>query len=229
MTVPTSAPTAAASGIQDMVNFALAQQGKTYSEAAGVRCGPNSYDCSGLVYASCVHANIRPPGGTAFCSTTFIQWADRSTNGNTAIPASGPFPYGSLIYFNTGSGAQPGHVGISLGDGTMMNALDTQSGVLVCPQTYGGTPMGGIALSGSIGLTSFLGTLGGAVGGYVLGPAGNAIGSNASLGGLISSLQNADKIAGFFQNPASMKRVGKGALAGALGIVAVFVLRGGLP
>jgi hypothetical protein len=54
-----------------------------------------------------------------------------------------------LIYFDTGSGAQPGHTAISLGDGTMVNAYDTQAGVITCPQSQGGTPMGGIDLTGT--------------------------------------------------------------------------------
>jgi cell wall-associated NlpC family hydrolase len=134
--------------IDKMVSWALSQVGKGYSEGAGVRCGPDKYDCSGFVYTACKQAGIRPPGGIqSSCTTTFTQWPDRNSNGNTEVQP--PFAKGVLIYFNTSSGAQPGHTAISLGDGTMVNALDTQYGIITCPQSWGGTPMGGISLVGA--------------------------------------------------------------------------------
>lgn len=218
--------------IDDMVTWAMSQVGKGYSEVPGERCGPNKYDCSGFVYNACTHANIRPPGGISLtCSTTFTQWPDRNSNGNTFVPG-GSFLMGDLIYFNNGDGgAQPGHVGISLGDGTMVNALNTQYGVLVCPQNYGGTPMGAIRLPGAVTLTkASLGSIGkdigGMVGNYLFPGSGAGIGS--SLGGLVSTFGNLDKIATKFNDPAFTKRVGKGALAGGIGVVALFIIRGGL-
>jgi cell wall-associated NlpC family hydrolase len=133
-----------------MVNWALSQVGKGYSEAQGVRCGPDKYDCSGFVYTACIKAGIRPPGGVqSSCTDTYIQWADKDSNGNKSVGPNGPFAKGVLIYFNTNQGAQPGHTAISLGDGTMVNALDTQAGILTCLQNQGGTPMGGIDLTGT--------------------------------------------------------------------------------
>jgi hypothetical protein len=138
--------------IDDMVKWALSQDGKAYSEASGKRCGPDSFDCSGFAYSACVAANLRPPGGTTGgcgSSDTYTQWPDRSSNGNTAIKGSGPFVKGDLIYFNNGAGgAQPGHVGIAIDSTSMINALNTQYGVLQCPISWGGTPMGAIRLPG---------------------------------------------------------------------------------
>jgi cell wall-associated NlpC family hydrolase len=135
--------------IDKMVDWALGKVGDPYTQSHPGRCGPNSFDCSGLVYSACVAVGLRPPGGTeSGCNTTFTQWPDSSSNGNTLIPAP-PFKKGDIIYFNNGSGEQqPGHTGISLGDGTMVNALDTQYGVITCPESWGGTPMGAIRLPG---------------------------------------------------------------------------------
>jgi hypothetical protein len=61
---------------------------------------------------------------------------------------------GDLIYFDNGQGgAQPGHVGISLGDGNMVNALNPAYGVCTIDIKGGGTPMGAIRLVGSTGDT----------------------------------------------------------------------------
>lgn len=220
-----------------MVAWAMAQVGKGYSEAPGLRCGPNSYDCSGLVYKACVNGNVRPPGGTGVgCTTTYSQWADRNNHGNQEIGGVGPFAAGVLVYFNNGDGGtQPGHVGISLGDGTMVSALGTDYGVIVSPLSYGGTPMGGIAVvDGSSNATltkSWIGDIGSAVVGSIpgAGPALSILGGGSNpISGAENALKGIDKIASDLLNPNFMKRVGKGALAGLVGLVALLVIREGM-
>lgn len=227
--------------LQSMVEWALAQQGKSYSEAPGLRCGPNSFDCSGLVYKACVNGGVRPPGGTGIgCTTTFSQWADRNSNGNTLVSE---FPTGTLVYFDNGDGGpQPGHVGISLGDGTMINALNTQYGVLVCPVSYGGTPMGGIVPPESGSNVQLTGQwvkdqltgfnipdpLGGVLSDPFGGPSAVVGGVSSAVSAVEGFVSGIDKIAGKLGDPTFMRRVGKGALAGLLGLVSVFILKEGI-
>lgn len=222
-----------------MVAWAMAQQGKGYSEMPGLRCGPNSFDCSGLVYQACVNGNVRPPGGTGIgCSTTYSQWADKDTNGNVLIPAGSAFELGDLIYFDNGDGGpQPGHVGISLGDGTMINALNTQYGVLVCPESWGGTAMGGIRVPADPGNVTLVknwikdgvkGAWEGIAGAL---DAGGSLAGNNPLNSAASgaaAMGQLGKIAGKLSDPAFTKRVGKAALAGLVGLVALLTLREGM-
>lgn len=136
-----------------MVAWAVSKVGDPYTQAHPGRCGPNSFDCSGLVYAACTANGIRPPGGTgAGCGTTYTQWADRNSNGNTLIDGKGPFQKGDLLYFDNGAAeAQPGHTGIAIDATHMVNALNTQYGVITCEISWGGTVMGAIRLPGSGG------------------------------------------------------------------------------
>lgn len=241
----TDTSSGALQGVEAMVSFAMAQQGKGYSEAPGKRCGPNSYDCSGLVFASCVHAGIRPPGGIGnvlsgmLCSTTFTQWAGRNAGGNTLINPGGEYALGDLVYFDNGDGhEQPGHVGISLGNGSMVSALNTEYGIAVSPISWGGKDWGAIRLAGSMGtqatLTSAIGDITHAVGGIVAGiPVVGSIVGGASdvasgLSGVVKTFGQFDKIASHLSDPNFTKRVGKGALAGLLGLAALLILRGGL-
>lgn len=222
----TSAPSDSSSGADDitnMVSFALAQQGKGYSEGAG-RCGPDVYDCSGLVYRSCVQAGIRPPGGSTTCTDTFSQWAERSSSSYTLIPPNGSLASGDLIYFDNGQGgAQPGHVGICVDGSNMMNALNTKYGCLVCPISWGGSIMGSIRLKGSTG--GIIPTLGSLVkdGLHDVGLGGVA---DAVTGG-VQALETLDKMANFLMNPKNLDRIGKGLLGVAVGFVALYVIREG--
>ena len=230
----------APSGIEAMVSFALAQQDKKYSEAPGLRCGPDSYDCSGLVYKSCVAANIRPPGGIGIgCSTTFSQWPDRNSHGNTFIPADNAPALGDLVYFDNGDGGpQPGHVGISLGNGSMISALNTQYGIAVSPISWGGTSLGAIRLPGSMGsaatLTSAMGDITHVVGEAlsnvpVVGPIlGGASSAASDLSGVVKTFGQFDKIASHLSDPKFMQRVGPGAVAGLLGYAALLIFREGI-
>lgn len=83
------------------VQFALAQCGKPYVWGA---TGPDSFDCSGLTQAAFAKIGVNLP------RVTYDQ-----VNSGTAV--SGPPQRGDLVFNSDTS-----HVGISLGDGTMVNA-----------------------------------------------------------------------------------------------------------
>jgi len=98
-----------------VLTFALAQLGKPYLFGG---TGPESYDCSGLVAAAYRTAMITLP------RTSGPQYLTGVAQGPT-VPLTAAEP-GDLIFFNPGeAGAppdQPGHVGIYLGDGMMIDA-----------------------------------------------------------------------------------------------------------
>jgi len=101
-----------------VLTFALAQLGKPYLFGG---TGPDSYDCSWLVAAAYRTAMITLP------RTSGPQYLTGVAQGQT-VPLTAAEP-GDLIFFNPGeAGAppdQPGHVGIYLGDGMMIDAPHT--------------------------------------------------------------------------------------------------------
>jgi len=104
--------------LTQVLTFALAQLGKPYLFGG---TGPDSYDCSGLVVAAYRTAMITLP------RTSGPQYLTGVAQGQT-VPLAAAQP-GDLIFFNPGeAGAppdQPGHVGIYLGDGMMIDAPHT--------------------------------------------------------------------------------------------------------
>lgn len=89
--------------------------------------GPTTFDCSGL--AQYVYKQL----GITIPRTSQEQFAQLP-----AVPADQAQP-GDLVffggggpgYFYDGTPAAPGHVGIYIGDGKMINALNQNSGVLI--------------------------------------------------------------------------------------------------
>lgn len=96
--------------VQSAIAFALAQIGKPYVWATA---GPNSYDCSGLVYAAYKHAgykfNGRPTTYTLIGMGTEVQKADLQP--------------GDLVF------PDAGHVQIYLGRGMIVEAPHTGANV----------------------------------------------------------------------------------------------------
>jgi cell wall-associated NlpC family hydrolase len=101
------------------VAFALAQLGKPYSWGAS---GPGSFDCSGLTQAAWSAAGVNLAHYTV----------DQLHEGQPVAPALAT--PGDLVLI-PGSDAPgpglPGHVGIYMGDGLVLSAVDTQTGVAV--------------------------------------------------------------------------------------------------
>ncbi len=104
-----------------VVSFAIAQLDKPYVYDA---IGPAAYDCSGLTVAAWAREGVDLPHDAAAQSHLGI-----STSPDALLPADLVFVPG-----DDGTLAAPGHVGIYIGDGLVLNAADERIGILV--QTY---------------------------------------------------------------------------------------------
>ncbi|MFI6401233.1 C40 family peptidase [Streptomyces sp. NPDC050548] len=94
---------AAAALAQQAVAFARAQVGKPYVWGAA---GPGSYDCSGLTQAAWKAAGVALPRATA-----------AQSNAGTTVHLADAQP-GDLVFFHDDAS----HVGVYVGDGTMIHA-----------------------------------------------------------------------------------------------------------
>jgi cell wall-associated NlpC family hydrolase len=127
----TGAPAAAGTTSQAAsvaIAYARAQIGKPYKYGA---TGPETFDCSGLVMRALQAAGIGIP------RTSEQQYA-----WGPPIPASQVQP-GDLVFF-TGDPIDPppGHVGIVVAPGMMIDALQTGTPVQEQPFSAAGTPTG---------------------------------------------------------------------------------------
>lgn len=111
-TMAAARDTAAATAIA----YARRQLGKPYLWGA---TGPSAYDCSGLAMEAYRSAGI------SIARTTFDQW-------KTEAHVSDPQP-GDLVFFagSDGTMTDPGHVGIVIGGGKMIQALGAGYPVMV--------------------------------------------------------------------------------------------------
>jgi cell wall-associated NlpC family hydrolase len=105
-----------------VIAYAEAQLGKPYQWGG---TGPDAYDCSGLAMMAYRAAGLTIP------RTSQQQWQY-----GTRIPLPAARP-GDLVFFAGGDGTPqaPGHVGIVIGNGTMIEAYAT--GYLIRIATYG--------------------------------------------------------------------------------------------
>jgi cell wall-associated NlpC family hydrolase len=103
------------------VSFAIAQIGKPYVWGAK---GPNAFDCSGLVQAAWAAAGVALDAGTT-----------SQVHDGTAVPGRAFVQPGDLVFIpgSLGSPANPRHVGLYAGDGLVINAYDSATGVIVQP------------------------------------------------------------------------------------------------
>jgi cell wall-associated NlpC family hydrolase len=94
------------------IAYAEQQLGKPYLWGG---TGPDAFDCSGLVMMAYRAAGVN------IARTTFEQWA-----GEVRVPASQVQP-GDLVFFAGADGTvtNPGHVGLVIGDGKMIEAYAT--------------------------------------------------------------------------------------------------------
>jgi len=107
-----------ASGVAgDAMRIALQQQGKPYQWAAE---GPNSFDCSGLVYYSYMRIGITLPRSSRSMSTV-----------GAAVPRSAIQP-GDLLFFYS----PVSHVGISVGGTQMVHSPQSGDVVKVADWSY---------------------------------------------------------------------------------------------
>ncbi len=104
------------------VSFALGQLGKPYLWGAA---GPGAFDCSGLTMAAWATAGIPLPHNSV------AQFSEGTPVGSPALMSPG-----DLVFTpgTDGTLAAPGHVGMYVGDGLVINAADTRLGLIV--QTY---------------------------------------------------------------------------------------------
>ncbi|SCX52627.1 NlpC/P60 family protein [Klenkia marina] len=114
-----TAPAAASSGIvaptpatQVAVDHAMAQVGKGYAYGGN---GPDAYDCSGLTTQAFAAAGVELPRRSA----------DQATVG-TPVDRAALQPGDLVFYYSPVS-----HVGIYIGNGQMVNALNSDTGVVV--------------------------------------------------------------------------------------------------
>jgi cell wall-associated NlpC family hydrolase len=127
--VPASATEAEAK----VVLFAIAQLDKPYVFGAA---GPAAFDCSGLTMAAWQQAGVALPHSSAA-----QLLVGTPTIAGVLVP-------GDLVLVpgDDGTLAAPGHVGIYIGDGLVLNAADQQDGIRV--QSFGNFVSVGHGLSG---------------------------------------------------------------------------------
>jgi cell wall-associated NlpC family hydrolase len=102
--------------VAKILQYALAQRGKPYLWGG---TGPDAFDCSGVIYAAYQAAGLHIP------RTTFTQWPF-----GVKVLEGGEQP-GDLVFFNAGPGTSadhPGHVGLVVSKGKMLEARCTLCG-----------------------------------------------------------------------------------------------------
>lgn len=104
-----------------VIRYAIGQLDKPYVFGAA---GPAAFDCSGLVLAAWRTAGVVLPHNAA----------EQSREGRPTTPSA--LAPGDLVFVagDDGTLAAPGHVGIYLGEGLVINAADPTDGIRV--QTY---------------------------------------------------------------------------------------------
>ncbi|MDQ2725278.1 MAG: NlpC/P60 family protein, partial [Actinomycetota bacterium] len=117
--IPAGTPPAVARAI----TMALAQLGKPYGWGAA---GPESYDCSGLVMAAYAAAGIPLP------RTTYAQYL---AGQDVTLGDPNQFRAGDLLFMmgSDPQGAAPGHVGMYLGSGQVIDAPYTGAVIRISP------------------------------------------------------------------------------------------------
>ena len=106
------------------ITYALAQLGKPYLWG-GV--GPAAFDCSGLTMMAWAQAGV-----------ALLHYTGDQINEGSAVTSYAEIAPGDLVLVpgSDGTVANPGHVGIYLGDGLVESAVDVQYGVIVQQYSY---------------------------------------------------------------------------------------------
>jgi cell wall-associated NlpC family hydrolase len=105
------------------ITYALAQLGKPYLWGG---TGPAAFDCSGLTMMAWASAGV-----------TLLHYTGDQINEGIAATYAEIAP-GDLVLVpgSDGTLANPGHVGIYLGDGLVESAVDVRYGVIVQPYSF---------------------------------------------------------------------------------------------
>lgn len=100
------------------VEFALAQRGKPYVWGAK---GPDAFDCSGLTQAAWAAAGVGISAGTS-----------GQVHDGTPVAGLDAVQPGDLLFIpgSEGTPANPGHVGLYIGDQLIVDAYDSRNGVI---------------------------------------------------------------------------------------------------
>jgi cell wall-associated NlpC family hydrolase len=103
------------------ITYALAQLGKSYLWGGA---GPTAFDCSGLTMMAWARAGV-----------TLLHYTGDQINEGTPVTSYADVSPGDLVLVpgSDGTIANPGHVGIYLGDALVESAVDVQYGVIVQP------------------------------------------------------------------------------------------------
>jgi cell wall-associated NlpC family hydrolase len=106
------------------ITYALEQLGKPYLWG-GV--GPNAFDCSGLTMMAWTQAGV-----------TLLHYTGDQINEGTPVSSYADISPGDLVLVpgSDGTVANPGHVGLYIGEGLVESAVDVQYGVIVQPYSY---------------------------------------------------------------------------------------------
>ncbi len=136
-TVISGSTTVPNQAVSAVITFAQRQIGKPYLWGG---TGPDAFDCSGLVMMAYQAAGVNIP------RTSEDQWA-----WGPKVPASQAEP-GDLVFFagSDGTATNPGHVGLVIGGGKMIEAYAT--GFPIRISTYGTSSSAG-GLSQVVGFT----------------------------------------------------------------------------
>jgi cell wall-associated NlpC family hydrolase len=106
------------------ITYALAQLGKPYLWGG---TGPAAFDCSGLTMMAWAQAGV-----------ALLHYTGDQINEGSAVTSYAEIAPGDLVLVpgSDGTVANPGHVGIYLGDGLVESAVDVHYGVIVQQYSY---------------------------------------------------------------------------------------------
>lgn len=106
------------------ITYALAQLGKPYLWGG---FGPGAFDCSGLTMMAWAQAGV-----------TLLHYTGDQINEGKPVSSYADISPGDLVLVpgSDGTVANPGHVGLYIGDGLVESAVDVQFGVIVQPYSY---------------------------------------------------------------------------------------------
>ena len=114
-----------------VITYAISKLGDAYVWGAA---GPNSFDCSGLTMMAWAQAGV-----------PLDHYTGDQLNEGTPVAGYAAISPGDLVLIpgSDGTLADPGHVGIFIGYGLVLSAVDPQQGVIV--QTWANFTAGGLS------------------------------------------------------------------------------------